>query len=404
MNVLLFMGNGSVVNSAGGAEKVLCNMANEMTLRGHHVTILCNDTKQGLPFYPLLPEVKFINLGGIGRNKKQYPQFKKIIREITKPLRKTFLYSFFPDPIEKLKFRELTSAIHETIDPIKPDVIVSYFLDDHYIVTNVMEDKQIPLILTIHGNPYVSILKESNYKIHSLKKGDYLQLLMPSYQKIINRIFPRLKTIVIPNVVNSVNDNQTADLSKGKHEYIITMIARLDKDKQQHLLLQSFSQIVKDYPHWKIKIYGGIYNKEYAIHLEKLICSLHLQNQVFLMGTTEQPLEILRESDIFAFPSAFEGFGLALAEAMSVGLPCVGLKTASAVNELIIDGYNGLLSENNEKDFAAKLKILMDNSQLRVTMGKNGHEFVKQFEPKKIWDQWENLFIETKQKHSTQKK
>ncbi|MDR1958486.1 MAG: hypothetical protein LBQ54_05530, partial [Planctomycetaceae bacterium] len=41
----------------------------------------------------------------------------------------------------------------------------------------------------------------------------------------------------------------------------------------------------------------------------------------------------------------------------------------------------------------------MDNPQLRVTMGKNGHEFVKQFEPRKIWDQWENLIRETVEQH-----
>lgn len=45
----------------------------------------------------------------------------------------------------------------------------------------------------------------------------------------------------------------------------------------------------------------------------------------------------------FAFPSAYEGFGLSLAEAMSMGLPAVGYKSCSAVNELIVDGKNGFV-------------------------------------------------------------
>jgi glycosyltransferase involved in cell wall biosynthesis len=395
------MGNGSVVDSAGGAEKVLCNMANEMTLRGHHVTILCNDTKQGLPFYPLLPEVKFINLGGIGRNKKQYPQIKKMIREITRPMRKTFLYPLFPDPVEKLKFRELTFAIRETVDCIEPDVIVSYFLEDHYAITHSIKDDQFPLLLMHHNDPKTDLLKMPYPQIISLKKCDCLQLLLPSFEKQVNHTLPWLKTVTIPNVVPAVADDNVADLFRRKNKYTIVMMARLDpRQKQQHFLIRAFSYLAKDYPQWQVHLHGGVsWDKKYPDYLKNLIDSLHLENQVFLMGTTEQPLEILRESDIFAFPTAFEGFGLALAEAMSVGLPCVGLKTASAVNELIVDGDNGLLSENKESDFAAKLKILMDNQQLRVTMGKNGHEFVKQFEPKKIWDQWENLIFETVEQH-----
>jgi glycosyltransferase involved in cell wall biosynthesis len=88
---------------------------------------------------------------------------------------------------------------------------------------------------------------------------------------------------------------------------------------------------------------------------------------------------------------------------MSVGLPCVGLKTTPAVNELIVDGYNGFLADNNEYDFAQKLKRLMDDPQLRATLGRNGHEFVKQFEPKKIWDQWENLIVETVEQYRQRK-
>jgi len=182
------------------------------------------------------------------------------------------------------------------------------------------------------------------------------------------------------------------------------MIGRLDKkQKQPHLLIRAFSHLAKEYPQWKVRIYGGEFTPRYKEHLKSLVCKFRLENQVFLMGTTDKPLEEMRKSDIFAFPTAFEGFPLALTEAMSVGLPCVGLKTASAVNELIIDGYNGFLSDNNEFDFAQKLKCLMDDRQLRATLGQNGHEFVKQFEPNKIWDQWEALIVDTVQQHRQRK-
>ena len=60
-----------------------------------------------------------------------------------------------------------------------------------------------------------------------------------------------------------------------------------------------------------------------------------------MKGSTNDVPDVLRQGDIFAFPSAYEGFGLSLAEAMSMGLPAVGYKSCSAVNELIVDGKNG---------------------------------------------------------------
>lgn len=76
---------------------------------------------------------------------------------------------------------------------------------------------------------------------------------------------------------------------------------------------------------------------------------------------------------------------------MAAGLPAIGYKSCPAVNELIIDGYNGFLCEDGIDDFAEKLKILMKDAELRKKMGQNARESMKQFAPKKIWDEWEDL-------------
>lgn len=102
-------------------------------------------------------------------------------------------------------------------------------------------------------------------------------------------------------------------------------------------------------------------------------------------------LERLRYSDIFVLPSESEGFSLALTEAMSVGLPVVGYKNCSSVNELIVNGKNGFLCEDGIDDLAEKLSVLMQNKNLRVRFGVNSHEMMKEYAPKKIWDKWENL-------------
>jgi glycosyltransferase involved in cell wall biosynthesis len=309
------------------------------------------------------------------------------------------LAPFFPDPVFSQKLRELCVKVQEVVQTAKPDIIVSYFLGDHYLTVNAV-GHEYPLILMHHFDPSSYFLDQAQRELQSLQYCDCLQLLLPSYEKPIRAALPRLKNIqIIPNIVPSVECPKNDSYHSVKTENLITMFGRLDrKQKQQHFLIRSFAYLAKEYPQWKVHFYGGYFTSHYEEHLKDLIRQFNLENQVFLKGTTNKPFEILQDSDIFAFPTAFEGFPLALTEAMSVGLPCVGLKTTPAVNELIIDGYNGFLSENNEADFAQKLKRLMDDPALRATQGQNGREFVKQFEPKKIWDQWENLIVETVQK------
>lgn len=131
--------------------------------------------------------------------------------------------------------------------------------------------------------------------------------------------------------------------------------------------------------------------EEYKSELEEYIKNNNLDDAVSLSGRTLNIAEKLLEAEIFAFLSKSEAFGLALAEAMSSGLPAIGYKSCPSVNELIIDGYNGFLCDDGIDDFAEKMKILMQNEDLRKKMGQNAKESMQQFAPEKIWNQWEDL-------------
>ena len=102
----------------------------------------------------------------------------------------------------------------------------------------------------------------------------------------------------------------------------------------------------------------------------------------------------MQTGDIFVFPSAFEGFGLTLAEAMSMGLPVVGCKSCVAANELIQDGVNGILADDGVDGLVQSMRTLMKNQALRVKMGKAARESMRQYEASVIWTAWENLLDE----------
>ena len=122
-----------------------------------------------------------------------------------------------------------------------------------------------------------------------------------------------------------------------------------------------------------------------------------LSEQVFFGGATDNVLDVYNKAAIFAFPSAYEGFGLALTEAMSAGLPVIGYKNCPAVNELIKDGENGYLCEDGVNAFAQALDKLMSDEKLRKKMGKAAKEDMKQYDSEKIWDMWEKLIEQVAQ-------
>lgn len=62
MNIVIAHFNTNWVNFSGGVEKVTCQLANALCKRGHQVTILYRDGKEGPPYFPLDSSVKTDNI------------------------------------------------------------------------------------------------------------------------------------------------------------------------------------------------------------------------------------------------------------------------------------------------------------------------------------------------------
>ncbi len=98
----------------------------------------------------------------------------------------------------------------------------------------------------------------------------------------------------------------------------------------------------------------------------------------------------LRALDIFCFPSLWEGFATALAEAMVAGLPIIA-SDISPLREVMLDA--GMVIPPHDSDqLAQTLKMLIDNPSLRETLGDKAKKRTRVFSIENTIKAYENLF------------
>ena len=376
-----------VVNSAGGAERVFCNMSNEFVKRNYDVYAVCCDWENGRPFYSFDDRVRFINIDGSGIQTK-FAKYLKFAREVLRLFKKVSN----DNPYDNVKNKYWSTKLEPVIDEIKPDIIIAYDLQGVCILKNILNIK-VPVIAMCHSNTHLMLnVYSSKNEIEALSKVDCIQVLLKYDIKVVQNYF-QVPVVQIPNVIPFYDSK--ADLAENKKIYKIIYIGRLDKkQKRPHLLIKAFAEIKDEFPNWQVEIWGGCSDVKYHNELIKLIKDNKAEKVIKLCGATQNVLKVLLNSDIFAFPSAYEGFGLALGEAMSAGLPCIGFKSSPAVNELIKDNETGILTEDGAEAFAAGLKKLMLNRDLRIKFSAGAKDAMKEYNAKAVWDKWEKLIHE----------
>lgn len=351
--------------------------ANALAARGYEIVIAA-DTYHKLGKLPkggtLHPHIRVVNLNAPTKNR--YVNLWRRIRE-------------------KLPFGSAL-RYNRLIRTEKPDAIVCYFPKDLFHVVR-WQRHDIPIVQMLHGTREMILgkyLKKNPlsrwWAFRAFHRVDVWQVLLPSFVPEISALFPDKQCFVIANAVQQISEADAVDLSQEKKKIIY--LARMEKEiKRPHLLVEAFGRIAADFPGWTVDLWGIRKYPEYDAELEKTALHYGVQNRVKLKGYTTDVPSVYRSADIHAFPSAAEGFSLALADGMAYGLPSLGFRSSPSVSEMIVDDQNGLLADDLD-DFTAKLKRLMSDQTLRRRLGGRARTDMKAYAPEMIIDQWEALF------------
>ncbi|MFQ5767592.1 MAG: glycosyltransferase, partial [Acidobacteriota bacterium] len=134
------------------------------------------------------------------------------------------------------------------------------------------------------------------------------------------------------------SSGQTGKVPGGVHgrRTIVGFVGRLSRQKGLDLLLQAVAMAAADLD--LVLVGEGPQRAE----LERRAAQADLSGRVFFAGHVRPAAPLLPAFDLFAFPSRWEGFGLAVAEAMAASRPVVAARV-DGLTELVADGETGVL-------------------------------------------------------------
>ncbi len=166
--------------------------------------------------------------------------------------------------------------------------------------------------------------------------------------------------------------------------------------RSQDLELVSLREIPRRGRTWKLIVYG---TGPLEVKLKKIAEDMKISDVIEWRGFEpySKVPEALSQIDIFIYPSWHEGFGRSIMEALAMEKAVVATRVGG-IPDLIKDNENGfLVSPHNPQELAQKIRMLMENKELRDKFGKVGREWVSEnFEWEDGIKKFANLFLELK--------
>jgi glycosyltransferase involved in cell wall biosynthesis len=135
--------------------------------------------------------------------------------------------------------------------------------------------------------------------------------------------------------------------------FVFGTIARLVKQKNYEILLESFAKISNSNNQVKLLIVGDGPDKNKVIHYAE---KLKILEKIFWVTHTNDVYKFLSAMDVFVLASNYEGFGLVLLEAMQSNTPIIAANNSS-IPEVLGATYPGLFETSNSEELETKLRL-----------------------------------------------
>lgn len=348
--------------SSGGAERVMSILANNWADRGEDIILISLDSKDN-DFYSLNSKIQRVALDLLSHSPTTWIAIKSNIN----------------------RFRELRKAIRK----VKPDIVIS-FMDSMSVLTLVSTiGLSIPVVVSEHIDPRQvpppgiwKLLRRWTYSLASA-----VVVLTSELRDVVSEFVPENRLHVIPNPAIQVPLDSGLKPPFVLPAHFVVAMGRLTSQKGFDFLLEAFSHCM--HRSWSLVILGEGPERE---RLELKIEQLGLGSRVYLPGNITDPSVILRQSELFVLSSRFEGFPMALVEAMSCGLPVISFDCPTGPSDIIREGYDGILVPPGDVvGLTEVMNRVMGDENERHKLSQHAGEVVERFSIDKVTGMWHRL-------------
>lgn len=361
----------------GGAEKVICNLANLLS-EHNDVRIISTYKLNDTPSFYIDKKVEIEYL--IENLKPNKQELKSAIKSFN-------IILTLKELVKSLKILYLRKSLMiKAIRNLNCDIVISTRILHNNWVSKYANNKIIKIAQ--EHNHHNNNQKYIKNLINSINGFNYFMPVSKELADFYKSKVKNTKVIYIPNFIEKI----PTEKSTLKNKQLIS-VGRLDKIKGFDDLIDIFDIFQQEHPDWILHIVGEGPERQ---NLQNKINKLHLEKKVFLCGN-KLSIELEKEyqnSSIYLMTSFSESFGLVLVEAASHGLPLIAFDSAKGAKEIIANNKNGFLIPNRDKKiFIQKIIEIIENQEKKKIFSENSLLTASRFSREKISKEW-NKFID----------
>ena len=321
---------------------------------------------------------------------------------------------YFSEELEKLGIQEeqiffvpMTNSIFDIkthiksnletlkiIQKIKPDLIHCNSTTGGIIGRLCGFITRTPIIFTAHGWAFtdgISKGKQIFYKVLETFLAVFSKkiICVSEYDRqLALNVMPFFKDKLV-TVHNGISDIEEEFKKKdfSKDELKIVMISRFCPQKDPYTLISAVAQLIKEGYNIKLDLYG------YGEELDKVLSLIKENNieNICYRGEISDVTPILKDYDVYALISKWEGLPIGIIESMRAGLPILVSDVGGNSECIKNNGY--LVKRQDVEDCKKQLKKLYDERENLPQLGQNSRKlFEEKFTTKKMIDKTFGLY------------
>lgn len=350
----------------GGAEAVFEDVANGLEQRDIDVCRVYSDYSIPAGVIRDGDNARFIALG-------MPPTWKSFFRP-------TYTYRFFASLI----------GAYRLLWHVQPDVVnIHFFMTSslHFALLKALFDYR--LVISCHGSDTIGFRgMKKRVSPFILERADVITCVSKAVvDQLKNEVPGTYDTKVIYNGIDIdfwSDEDQDSEKIAGR----VVSVGALKEVKGHDVLIRAFRKVVDGTPDASLQIVGDGPERE---RYESLINDLGLSQHVTITGwlSKEEVRDKLHRASLFVLPSRNEGFGLALVEAMAVGMPVVA-SNVGGITEVTEGTGARLVTPDNEDELAESLIAALKDTKWRQNATQEGIERVQALSHSATVDQYKS--------------